>query len=50
LNKIFSIIVAVLYAVRIYSNSVHCLPNFQLNTTIATTRSTSLPYCWCQEM
>jgi len=27
-NKImFAIIVAVLFAVRIYSNSVHCLPN-----------------------
>jgi len=29
LNKImFSIIVAILFAIRIYSNSMHCLPKF----------------------
>jgi len=27
----FSIIVAVLFAIRIYSNSVHCLPKYSVS-------------------
>jgi len=34
LNKtMFSIIVAVLFAIRIYSNSVHCVPKYETYTT-----------------
>ena len=53
-NKIlFSIIVAALFAIRIYSNSAHCLPKnicsvFQLQQQISCNNSELIPWCLCE--